>query len=491
MSELPEGWMNGSLGDVLRIRNGYAFKSTEFKESGVPLVRQSNLDGDKVDLSKCVYLEEHYLSERAGFTLYKGDVLIGMSGSVGKLCTYDQSFVALQNQRVGKIELHAADQTEWRFIWHFLKTVTGALLGKAKGVAVANVSPDDIQSLPLNIPPLAEQTRIAAKLDELLAQVDTLKTRIDGIPALLKRFRQSVLAAAVSGRLTEEWREAQTSAKTGADVIRNDQLAKTALLERQPELKKKKSSIESDIDESYLFPLPEGWSFTTWGKISEWITYGFTRPMPKSDAGLKLLTAKDVQRFKLELTSCGWTTTEAFEALSDKDKPAKGDLLITKDGSIGRAALVHTDEEFCINQSVAVCWLRSTTMNKRYLELLSNSDFTQRFVKDKAQGMAIQHLSIIDFAKCPVPVPSNEEQDEIVRRVEQLFAFADQLEARVQAAQARIDRLTQSILAKAFRGELVPQDPNDEPASVLLERINAQRAAAPKAKRGRRAATPS
>ncbi|MFK4028020.1 type I restriction endonuclease subunit S [Stutzerimonas balearica] len=79
--------------------------------------------------------------------------------------------------------------------------------------------------------------------------------------------------------------------------------------------------------------------------------------------------------------------------------------------------------------------------------------------------------------------------DFVVRRVEQLFAFADHLEARVKAAQARIDRLTQSILAKAFRGELVPQDPNDEPASVLLERIKAQRAAAPKARRGRRAAT--
>ena len=89
----------------------------------------------------------------------------------------------------------------------------------------------------------------------------------------------------------------------------------------------------------------------------------------------------------------------------------------------------------------------------------------------------------------PVPRPSIAEQTEIVRRVEQLFAFADQLEARVKAAQARIDRLTQSILAKAFRGELVPQDPNDEPASVLLERIKAQRAAVPKARRGRRAAT--
>ena len=86
-----------------------------------------------------------------------------------------------------------------------------------------------------------------------------------------------------------------------------------------------------------------------------------------------------------------------------------------------------------------------------------------------------------------IALPHIDEQAEIVRRVEQLFAFADQLEAKVATAQARIDRLTQSILAKAFRGELVPQDPNDEPASLLLERIQAQRAAAPKAKRARKA----
>ncbi|OCX12313.1 restriction endonuclease subunit S [Stutzerimonas xanthomarina] len=86
----------------------------------------------------------------------------------------------------------------------------------------------------------------------------------------------------------------------------------------------------------------------------------------------------------------------------------------------------------------------------------------------------------------PIQVPPYQEQTEIVRRVEQLFAFADQLEAKVASAKSRIDLLTQSILAKAFRGELVPQNPDDEPASMLLERIKAQRAAAPKAKRGRK-----
>lgn len=96
-------------------------------------------------------------------------------------------------------------------------------------------------------------------------------------------------------------------------------------------------------------------------------------------------------------------------------------------------------------------------------------------------------MNLKELSELPVPVPPKEVQDATVRRVEQLFAFADQLEARVSATQKRIDTLTQSLLAKAFRGELVPQDPNDEPASVLLERIRAQRAAAPKPKRGRKA----
>ncbi|KJC25254.2 restriction endonuclease subunit S [Pseudomonas aeruginosa] len=91
-----------------------------------------------------------------------------------------------------------------------------------------------------------------------------------------------------------------------------------------------------------------------------------------------------------------------------------------------------------------------------------------------------------DLRQDAIPLPTKHEQTEIVRRVDQLFAFADQLEAKVASAKSRIDHLTQSILAKAFRGELVPQDPNDEPASVLLERIKAQRASTPKTKRVRK-----
>ena len=117
-----------------------------------------------------------------------------------------------------------------------------------------------------------------------------------------------------------------------------------------------------------------------------------------------------------------------------------------------------------------------------------NSEVAQRNVAANQVGVAQQHFNVGSMKKMPINLPPLEEQTEIVLRVEQLFAFADQLEARLTDARQRVDALTQSILAKAFRGELVPQDPNDEPASVLLERIAAQRAADPKPKRGRKAA---
>lgn len=344
-----------------------------------------------------------------------------------------------------------------------------------------------LQAANLPIAPSEEQRRIADKLDTVLTRVDAVNDRLARVAPLLKRFRQSVLAAATSGRLTADWRRTGEDEDDGQSVIDADAKAKAQLLANTPSLAKKKSTTHCQINTDYIFDLPENWRFSTWGHISEWITYGFTRPMPSTSSGTRLLTAKDIHPFDIRIEGSGWTAQTAFSDLSDKDRPAAGDLLITKDGTIGRAALVRTQQPFCINQSVSVCWLRSTTMNKDFLEIVANADFTQRFVADMAKGMAIQHLSIVDFACCPVPVPSLSEQKEIVRRVELLLACADRLETRLQAARTAAQRLTPALLAKAFRGELVPQDPNDEPATELLHRLkeNQSSPTAP-AKQGRK-----
>ncbi|MBX9764368.1 MAG: restriction endonuclease subunit S, partial [Pseudomonadaceae bacterium] len=215
MSEynVPVGWAQCDLGEYLYLKNGFAFKSTSYVAPGLntaPIIRISDIDGRFSDDSSACHVNSE--SFATGFEVEKGDLLIAMSGATtGKFGIYKGNTPAFQNQRVGNIKLINKDLGDLAFRNNLIKFLSADILKEAYGGAQPNISGTAIENIQVLLPPLAEQTRIAQKLDELLAQVDTLKARIDGIPALLKRFRQSVLAAAVSGRLTEEWRDSGAS----------------------------------------------------------------------------------------------------------------------------------------------------------------------------------------------------------------------------------------------------------------------------------------
>lgn len=314
------------------------------------------------------------------------------------------------------------------------------------GGSLTRAQPKKVAGYDVILAPLAEQIRIAAKLDELSAKVTTLKARIDGIPALLKRFRQSVLAAAVSGHLTKEWRDLH-----GA---------------RLAEYK----SID-DLSE-----------IVTKGASPKWQGVRYVEDPSQT----LFVTSENVKTMHLDLTKKKYVEDD-FNLLQSRSILISGDVLTNiVGGSIGRAAIWRSDQKANTNQAVCIIRPKSGSLLSEYLSYYLNSPVGITGMTSEAVDVARANVSLAAVKGLQILTPTLEEQTEIVCRVEQLFTFADQLEARVKAAQTRIDLLTQSILAKAFRGELVPQDPSDEPASVLLERIKAQRAAAPKAKRGRK-----
>ncbi|WP_412766265.1 restriction endonuclease subunit S [Stutzerimonas balearica] len=374
-------------------------------------------------------------------------LLIAMYGSIGKLAITGIECCTNQAIAFCKIEDSIADK---KYLFYALRWARPELVKLGQGASQQNISQTILKSFKVPLSPRAEQTRIAAKLDELLAQVDTLKARIDGIPALLKRFRQSVLAAAVSGRLTEEWRAGNSN--PGWSEIKLEDLlagAKDGIC---------RGPFGSSIKKEYF--VPEGY------KVYE-------QKNAIRDNSLIGEYFVDEKKYK-EL--------ERFSVRS-------GDFIVSCAGTLGRISLLPSNAPAgLINQAlIRIRTNKKLVLDEYFLLLFKSPSFQEKLVVG-ARGGAMQNLaSTKEIKALEINCPTIFEQAEIVRRVEQLFAFADQLEARVKAAQVRIDRLTQSILAKAFRGELVPQDPNDEPASVLLERIKAQRAAAPKAKRGRKA----
>lgn len=315
------------------------------------------------------------------------------------------------------------------------------------GGSLTRAQPKKVESYKLRIAPLAEQKRIAQKLDALLAQVDTLKARIDAIPALLKRFRQSALAQAINGNMTASWRN-----KSKAD---------------KPEEKKFEDLLR---DRKHL-------------------SYGVLKPGDEDSQGVPMIRVMDLDEHGGIDTSHVYKISKTLSQEFKRTALAENDLVLSVMATIGRVALVPSSMSGGnVNRALAVIKLREDVSPKFVLYLLMSPQFQAAFV-EKQLGSAQKRINLSDLREFHVKLPTLPEQAEIVRRVEQLFAYADQLEAKVAVAQQRIDALTQSLLAKAFRGELVPQNPTDEPASVLLERIRAQRAAAPKPKRGRKAAT--
>ena len=303
-----------------------------------------------------------------------------------------------------------------------------------------------VMSEQILIAPLAEQRRIVAKLEKLLAKVCACQQRLAKLPVLLRYFRQSVLAAACSGRLTADWRE-----------------------ENKP-TKRSRRELEMLSDE-----LPEGWKSCPVEALFR--SFGGGTPNKGTAAywGGKIpwLSSGDIKTDRIQ--SASETITKAGLENSSAKLCRNGSVLVVVRSGI----LKHTlpvallDCEAAINQDIK-CFDSGDNDLNIWLALAFRASAKDILALNR-EGTTVQSVKYQTLKEFLLPIPPLTEQREIVRRVEGLFALADQIEARYAKAKAHVEKLTQSILAKAFRGELVPQDPNDEPASVLLGRIKQQR----------------
>ena len=472
MSEmnLPEGWVETPLGEYLYLKNGYAFKSNSYvakSDDTVPVIRISDIDGKIAHDEAAIHVKKADVVD--GFEIKNGDLLIAMSGATtGKVGVYKGSEPAYQNQRGGNLKLHSNEHGSPKYKNHLIASLTPDILKIAYGGAQPNISGKAIEDLLVALPPLAEQQQIAQKLDELLAQVDTLKTRLDAIPKILKRFRQSVLAAAVSGRLTEEWR--------GHSVL-------TPPIKTWPSAK--------IIDQAFC--VPEDWLGVSLGSVSARVSVGHvgkTSEFYSDDKkAIPFLRSQNVRPGRISLDGLAYITPDFHKTLK-KSQLKEGDLLVVRVGANRGDSCVLPkifDQVNCAN----IVFARPLSGLSDYLNLYFQSPISQTLLLGESVGGAQGVINTKSVESTFLALPPLEEQTEIVRRVEQLFAYADQIEQRVKDAQARVNHLTQSILAKAFRGELTAdwraQNPElisgENSAAALLERIRAERETTVKPKR--------
>ncbi len=435
--ELPVGWTIASLESITQINPRHPTNlDNSLPVTFAPMPALSEFD------YRFKFEEERPLGKvRKGYTHFaEGDVLFA---KITPCMENGKAAVAsgLRNGLgCGTTELHVLRPKEGiapKYIYFFIHQESfrrNAAQNFTGTAGQLRVPVSFIRESKIPLPPWAEQRRIVAKLEKLLEKVESSRTRLEKIAILLKRFRQSVLATACSGRLTTDWRK--------EDITEND--------------------------------LPQSWSILPLADLSTLITKGASpkwQGVEYTDRGVLFVTSENIGNGKMLLEDKKKYVELKINDIQPKSVLKIGDLLTNIVGaSIGRSAIFESPELANINQAVALIRLRKNVLGKYILYVLNSPSLIDHMHAEKVD-VARANLSLADVANFPIPVPPKEEQHEIVRRMEELFALADRIEARYQKAKAQVDKLTQSILTKAFRGELIPQDPNDEPVIKISERI--------------------
>lgn len=464
-NEFPRGWAKTKVGKVGKVYSGTGFpKKFQGQKTGkYPFFKVGDISKE-VQKGK-IYIDtadNHIDSDVAAKIKSKvlpaGAIVFAKIGEALKLnrrgILTGESII--DNNALG---IKADDRVyNNKLLFYFLKTVDLSLY--SAGNAVPSVRKSTFEEIELPLPPLPEQHRIVTQLDALLGRVAQVHERLERLPDLLQQFRQSVLARAVSGELTADWREGNSD------------------LEKVNILKKDKKAIEDSADKYVLFELPEKWA---WVKIKDIGDVKGGKRLPKGES--LVTTDTGFPYIKAGNLKSGTVIEEGIEfLLPDIQKKISryiveaGDVYITIVGAcIGDSGVIPEkyDGANLTENACKIC-NRSGVLS-HYLSIWLRSPFCQGFIKETIMSGAQGKLALGRVKMIPIPLPSEKEQQEIVRRVESLLALADRIEVRYEELWAKVELLPQAILAKAFRGELVPQEAGDEPAGVLLERISKER----------------
>lgn len=421
-SNIPEGWTTATTKDIIDIKYGKGLIEENRNASGSINVYGSN-----------GIVGKHDKAITQGQT-----IIIGRKGSVGEINLSCEGCWPIDTTYY--IDSFPCDLPPeyWTL---YLKSLR--LGQRDKSSAIPGLNRNDLYSIEVALPPLNEQRRIVEKLEKLLERVESAKARLEKLPVILKRFRQSVLSAACSGKLTADWR--------------------------------KENLHEKSVTENSDFPVT--WERASLKDVCETIV-DCPHSTPKwTDSGEICLRTTNFRPGFLNLSEIRFVSPKTYIERISRLEPRHGDVLYSREGGIlGIACILPPNTKACLGQRMMLMRANQKIYTPKLLEHVLNSPITLDCVRGLTGGSASPHLNVKDIKAFSVPLPPLPEQREIVRRVEALFAIADKIEARTKKAKAFVDSLTPSLLAKAFRGDLVPQDPSDEPASVLLERIRNERA---------------
>jgi len=445
--ELPMNWVECNIADVFEIVTGNTPSKSypAYYGNEIPWVKP----GD-INKSVEIFKTEEYLSIE-GFKksrkIPKGSVLVTCIGNLGNTAIAGVELAT--NQQINSIVINH-NLINKKYVYYYSNLLKPWLIENSTSTTISMVNKSNFEKAPFIFPPLAEQNRIVAKLDSLFAQLESIKTSMAKIPVLLKNFRQQVLTQAVTGKLTEEWREGKELINVFEDRIITDY--KTIKLPASWSL----VFIEDFADVKGGKRLPKG---------SDFIDYKTNYPY---------IRARDLKSGTVLMDKMVYISEEIQKVIKNYIVRTN-DLYITIVGAkIGDAGSIPKEMDGAnLTENAA----KLTNLNKdiyyKYISYFLRSEICQKNISETIMSAAQGKLALTRIKKLPVYLPSLKEQQEIVSRVESLFAKADAIEEKYKNLKAKIETLPQTILHKAFKGDLTEQLETDGNARILLEAIAA------------------
>ncbi len=443
MSDLPKNWTITPLGSLLSaiVGGGTPSKANaEYFHGTIPFMTVKDLHQRFIEDTQD-HITQQAL-EASASTLIPADTLIVASRmSLGKIAR--NRVPTAINQDLKALFVHdEVDKTYVEYVWCSMEKQIKRM---GTGTTVKGIRLEDIRGLEVPLAPRNEQARIVDQLDRLLARAQACKRHINVIPALLKRFRQAVLRAATEGSL---------------------------------------------IDDTFE-PTNGNWTKTIIGEIAEDLRYGTSKKCGYESKGKGVLRIPNIaQHGRIDVSDLKRADFDDVEI--KKLSLREGDLLVIRsNGSVelvGKIGLVTTSEVGLLFAGYLIrLRVDPTKARPEFIQLWLSAPAQRQLIERTAKSTSgVNNLNAEELRSFPVSLPSLEEQDAIINRVKTLFDKANYIEAQLTNVRAHAQRLIPLLLDKAFRGELVPQDPSDEPAEALLARIAAQRAnAEPKARKPR------
>ena len=478
---LPPGWVHSTLGDICKKPEyGWTTKAVA-KEYGYRLLRTTDISKGTIDWStvpRCA--EEPPSPER--YKLHTGDIVISRAGSVGISALIGDGPSAVFASYL--IRMRPSEDMNPQFVSYFLLSPSywEQISEQSAGIALQNVNAKKLAAISIPIAPLPEQRRIVAEIEKQFTRLDVSVAALRRTQANLKRYRASVLRAACSGELVPT--EAELARADGREYEPAGVLLERILAERRArwesqEKRRGKYKEPAAPDTSDLPPVPEGWAWATVDAlIIEPLANG--RSVKTASDGFPVLRLTALQGGQInqnEFKVGAWTEQEAEPFLI-----REGDFFASRgNGSIklvGLGGIVgHVQTPVAYPDTLIRFRLHPEVALSYFARVWNSATIRQQLETIARTTAGIHKVNQQDLSICTIPIPPLAEQRRIVAEVKRRLSVIQQTEAAVEASLQRAERLRQSILKRAFSGELVPQDLDDEPASVLLERIRAQREA--------------